>query len=47
VTRLTIAELAECNERETGKVLADALGGVDAAVGTLEQYAHLAPMHRG
>ncbi|WP_173008376.1 aldehyde dehydrogenase [Mycolicibacterium sp. P1-18] len=45
--RAAAAELAECNERETGKVRADALGGVEAAVGTLEQYAQLGPLHRG
>jgi acyl-CoA reductase-like NAD-dependent aldehyde dehydrogenase len=40
-------ELAELNHRETGKPLADARGGVDAAVGTLRQYAELGPLHRG
>lgn len=41
------ADLAEMNERETGKTRADALGGVEAAVGTLLQYAQLGPLHRG
>lgn len=41
------AELAELNERETGKTYADALGGVHAGVGTLRQYAELGPLHRG
>ena len=41
------ADLAEMNERETGKTRADALGGVEAAVGTLLQYAQLGPVHRG
>jgi succinate-semialdehyde dehydrogenase/glutarate-semialdehyde dehydrogenase len=40
-------ELAELNERETGKVHDDALGGVGAGVGTLVQYAELGPLHRG
>lgn len=40
-------ELADCNERETGKTHDDALGGVQAAVGTLRQYAQLGPLHRG
>jgi succinate-semialdehyde dehydrogenase/glutarate-semialdehyde dehydrogenase len=45
--RAAAAELAELNERETGKPREDALGGVQAAVGTLEQYAQLGPLHRG
>ncbi|WP_394252300.1 aldehyde dehydrogenase family protein [Arthrobacter pityocampae] len=40
-------ELADLNTRETGKPPADALGGVEAAVSTLEQYAELGPVHRG
>lgn len=40
-------ELAALNERETGKLLPDARGGVDAGVGTLVQYAELGPVHRG
>jgi succinate-semialdehyde dehydrogenase / glutarate-semialdehyde dehydrogenase len=40
-------ELAELNERETGKLLDDARGGVEAGVGTLIQYAELGPVHRG
>lgn len=40
-------ELADLNTRETGKVPGDALGGVDAGVGTLVQYAELGPVHRG
>jgi succinate-semialdehyde dehydrogenase / glutarate-semialdehyde dehydrogenase len=40
-------ELAELNTRETGKPRDDALGGVQAAVGTLDQYAQLGPLHRG
>jgi acyl-CoA reductase-like NAD-dependent aldehyde dehydrogenase len=40
-------ELAELNQRETGKPRDDALGGVDAGVGTLYQYAKLGPVHRG
>jgi betaine-aldehyde dehydrogenase len=40
-------ELAELNTRETGKPPQDALGGVEAAISTLEQYAELGPVHRG
>lgn len=40
-------ELALLTTREMGKPLRDARGGVDAGVGTLEQYAQLGPLHRG
>ncbi|MGL3200752.1 MULTISPECIES: aldehyde dehydrogenase family protein [Curtobacterium] len=40
-------ELAALNTRETGKVPGDALGGVEAGIGTLLQYAELGPVHRG
>jgi acyl-CoA reductase-like NAD-dependent aldehyde dehydrogenase len=39
--------LAALNERETGKPLDDARGGVEAGIGTIVQYAELAPVHRG
>jgi len=45
--RAAADELAGLNERETGKPRQDALGGVDAGVGTLIQYAELGPLHRG
>ncbi|OBG24658.1 aldehyde dehydrogenase [Mycobacterium sp. 852002-51057_SCH5723018] len=45
--RAAAEELAELNERETGKLRDDARGGVDAGVGTLLQYAQLGPLHRG
>lgn len=45
--RAAAEELAELNERETGKLRQDALGGVDAGAGTLVQYAELGPLHRG
>ncbi|OBI76808.1 succinate-semialdehyde dehydrogenase, partial [Mycobacterium sp. E740] len=45
--RAAATELAELNERETGKLRDDALGGVDAGAGTLVQYAELGPLHRG
>jgi acyl-CoA reductase-like NAD-dependent aldehyde dehydrogenase len=45
--RAAADELAGLTERETGKPFADARGGVDAAVATLEQYAELGPLHRG
>jgi len=41
------ADLAELNQRETGKPHADALGGVQAGAATLRQYAELGPLHRG
>jgi acyl-CoA reductase-like NAD-dependent aldehyde dehydrogenase len=41
------AELAERNARETGKLVGDARGGVEAAAATIEQYAELGPLHRG
>lgn len=40
-------DLAERNERETGKTTSDALAGVTAGVDTLLQYAQLGPLHRG
>lgn len=40
-------ELADLNERETGKPHDDALGGVEAGVGTLVQYSELGPLHGG
>jgi succinate-semialdehyde dehydrogenase/glutarate-semialdehyde dehydrogenase len=40
-------DLARSNARETGKLLADAQGGVEAAAATIEQYAELGPLHRG
>ncbi|RJK93812.1 aldehyde dehydrogenase family protein [Vallicoccus soli] len=40
-------ELARWTTREMGKPLGDARGGVEAAIGTIEQYAQLGPVHRG
>jgi len=45
--RAAADELAELNERETGKLRDDARGGVAAGAGTLAQYAELGPVHRG
>lgn len=45
--RAVADELAELNERETGKPRDDARGGVAAGIGTLLQYAELGPVHRG
>ena len=45
--RAAADELAELNERETGKLRDDSLGGVEAGAGTLVQYAELGPLHRG
>src|SRR5919199_890278 len=41
------AELAEIQTREGGKPLADSMGGVEAGIGAIEQYAELGPLHRG
>ena len=40
-------ELAGLVTLENGKPLQDALGGVEAGIGTLEQYAELGPLNRG
>ncbi|WP_426765466.1 aldehyde dehydrogenase family protein [Pseudarthrobacter sp. 1G09] len=40
-------ELAGLNASETGRPVGEALAGIAAAVSTLEQYAELAPVHRG
>jgi acyl-CoA reductase-like NAD-dependent aldehyde dehydrogenase len=40
-------DLAGLVTLENGKPLSDALGGVEAGIGTLEQYAELGPLHRG
>lgn len=40
-------ELANLNHRETGKLLKDCHGGIDAGAATLRQYAELGPLHRG
>jgi acyl-CoA reductase-like NAD-dependent aldehyde dehydrogenase len=45
--RARAGELAELNHHETGKLLDEAEGGVEAGAGTLEQYAELGPAHRG
>ncbi|MCZ8380621.1 aldehyde dehydrogenase family protein [Mycobacterium sp. CPCC 205372] len=45
--RAAADELAGLNERETGKLIDDARGGVEAGAGTLVQYAELGPLHRG
>ncbi|HET7684538.1 MAG TPA: aldehyde dehydrogenase family protein [Marmoricola sp.] len=39
--------LTELTSREMGKPEDDARGGVEAGIGTLEQYAQLGPVHRG
>src|SRR5215212_4625364 len=46
-TREHAQELTEIVTLENGKPLDDALGGVEAGIGTLEQYAELSPLHRG
>ncbi len=40
-------EITQLVTLENGKPLDDALGGVEAGIGTLEQYAELGPLHRG
>jgi succinate-semialdehyde dehydrogenase / glutarate-semialdehyde dehydrogenase len=40
-------ELAELQSREGGKHPGDSLGGVEAGIGAIEQYAELGPLHRG
>jgi succinate-semialdehyde dehydrogenase/glutarate-semialdehyde dehydrogenase len=45
--RAHAAELAELQTREGGKPLGDSLGGVEAGIGAIEQYAELGPLHRG
>jgi acyl-CoA reductase-like NAD-dependent aldehyde dehydrogenase len=45
--RERVEELAGLVTLENGKPLDDALGGVEAGIGTLEQYAELGPLHRG
>lgn len=40
-------ELAELNERETGRPRAEGRQGVTAGAATLDQYAELGPLHRG
>lgn len=39
--------LGRLQVQEMGKPLGDALGGVDAAVGTVRQFAELGPLHQG
>jgi acyl-CoA reductase-like NAD-dependent aldehyde dehydrogenase len=45
--RARAGELAERNACESGKLVGDARGGVEAGAGAIEQYAELAPLHRG
>ncbi|OBF33737.1 succinate-semialdehyde dehydrogenase [Mycobacterium sp. ACS1612] len=45
--RRAAEELADLNERETGKLRDDSLGGVEAGAATLVQYAELGPLHGG
>lgn len=42
-----LEEVAVLQSREGGKPLDDSRGGVLAGIGSLEQYAELAPLHRG
>lgn len=47
VLRERLEEVAVLQSREGGKPLADSRGGVLAGIGSLEQYAELAALHRG
>jgi succinate-semialdehyde dehydrogenase/glutarate-semialdehyde dehydrogenase len=42
-----VEDIAVLQSREGGKPLGDSRGGVEAGIGTLEQYAELGPLHRG
>ena len=42
-----VEELAELQSREGGKPSADSRAGVEAGIGSIEQYAELGPLHRG
>ncbi len=45
--RAHLEELAELQTLENGKPLADSRAGVEAGISAIEQYAELAPLHRG
>jgi succinate-semialdehyde dehydrogenase/glutarate-semialdehyde dehydrogenase len=45
--RAALDDLALLQTREGGKPLADSRGGVEAGIGSIEQYAELGPAHRG
>jgi acyl-CoA reductase-like NAD-dependent aldehyde dehydrogenase len=45
--RASADELAAANNSDTGRLIAEARGGVLAAAGTLDQYAELGPLHGG
>ena len=45
--RGAVDELAAIQTRENGKPLADSVGGVEAGIGAIEQYAEIGPLHRG
>ena len=40
-------EIADLQSRENGRPLAESRAGVLAGIGTIEEYAHLGPLHRG
>src|SRR5690625_7329181 len=40
-------ELAELNQRETGKLRTDSVGGEQAGIGTLRRDAERGPLHQG
>jgi acyl-CoA reductase-like NAD-dependent aldehyde dehydrogenase len=45
--RVRVREIAELQTREGGKPIADSIGGVEAGIGAIEQYAELGPLHSG
>ncbi len=45
--RADAERLAALNAQESGKLVGDARGGVEAGAGAIEQYAELGPLHRG
>ncbi|MEV6606621.1 aldehyde dehydrogenase family protein [Kutzneria sp. NPDC051319] len=45
--RAAADELAAANNADTGRLIDEARGGVQAAAGTLDQYAELGPLHGG
>ncbi len=45
--RGAVDEVALLQTREMGKPIGDSRGGVEAGIGTVEQYAELGPLHRG
>jgi acyl-CoA reductase-like NAD-dependent aldehyde dehydrogenase len=45
--RSRLRDVAELQTREGGKPIGDSIGGVEAGIGAIEQYAELGPLHSG